>query len=342
MTNKAAQGVINKSKSFHFLAHLLLLLSFFLPQNNFADTSTDASSNSITLTDKKKVARFHLAVMYSADSSLQTKIAERLPELLTQSNIQLSMITVTSKVPPEAGRPDLIVVIGSTNIEKANQQFATNDKLFIVSDPSDYSQDSLNNSQTAVLYMTQPYCRQIQFIRQLNDNWETISYFNDINKPIDDSLLKRCAAKYGLKTYPVSVTDTTRLTDDLKNALNHSDLILALPDKDIYNRHTVKNILLTSYRHRKPVISFSRNFVTAGALASIHSNVDQIASSIGALIEQYIANDRRFTEAISYPRSFNIDINEQVFKALDINIPDIEKIKQVIEKQQLENTRSNI
>jgi putative ABC transport system substrate-binding protein len=341
MKNKAAKGAPLKSKSTQFLVHLLfLLLAFLLPQNTYADSSAEIRSERITQTDKDEIRKFHLAIMYSADSTLHSKIAERLPRLLTATNIQITTITESSNNLHESDRPDLIVVIGSKNIKKANQQFATTDKLIIVAYPGDYRQDSLNASQTAILYMTQPYCRQIQFIRQLNDRWQTISYFSDKNKPINDSLLKQCAAKYGLKTYPVSVTDTNRLTDDLKTALNHSDLILAFPDKDIFNRNTVKNILLTSYRYRKPVIAFSRNFVTAGALASIHSDVDQISISTSTLIEQYLANDHRFTESVNYPLSFDIDINEQVFKALDINIPDIEKIKQVIENRLPENTRS--
>jgi len=330
MKNKAAQGVLLNSKSSQFLVYLLfLLLAFLLPLDSNADSNVG-------------IKRFHLAMMYSADNTLHTKIAARLPKLLTRADIQISAITETSNISPEAGRPDLIVVIGSTNINKANQQFATTDKLFIVADPGDYRQNSHNATQTAVLYMTQPYCRQIQFIRLLNDRWQTISYFSDKNKPIDDRLIKQCAAKYGLKTYPVSVTDTANLTDDLKTALNNSDLILALPDKDIFNRNTVKNILLTSYRYRKPLIAFSRNFVNAGALASIHSDVEQISSSIGTLVEQYLVSDHRFTESVNYPLSFDIDINEQVFKALDIHIPNLEKIKQVIEQQNPENTKSKL
>jgi len=340
MKNKAAQGVLLKNRLSQLLVHLSLLLTILLPLNIYAGSSAETSSKRNDLMYQDEINKFHLVMIYSTESTLHSKIAARLSKLLTRTNIQISTITETSNILPEAGRPDLIVVIGSTNIKKANQQFATDSKLFIVADPGDYRQNNHDTVQGAVFYMTQPYCRQIQFIRQLNDKWQTISYFSDENKPIDDSELKQCATKYGLKTYPVNVTDTNQLTDDLKTALNHSDLILALPDKDIFNRNTVKNILLTSYRYRKPVIAFSRNFVNAGALASIHSDVEQISSSISTLIEQYMTGDHRFTEPVNYPLSFDIDINEQVFKALDIHIPNLEKIKQVIEQQIPENTKS--
>jgi putative ABC transport system substrate-binding protein len=87
----------------------------------------------------------------------------------------------------------------------------------------------------------------------------------------------------------VSTTDKDdNITDKIKHALHHSDVLLALPDSNIYNSKTVKNILLTSYRYRKPVIGFSKNFVDAGALAAIYSDTEMIAMTASKLIEQYL------------------------------------------------------
>jgi ABC-type uncharacterized transport system substrate-binding protein len=187
--------------------------------------------------------------------------------------------------------------------------------------------------------MTQPYCRQIQLIRLINDQWHSISYFSQQKRPVDDLQLKQCAIKYKFELYQANITDTDKLTNPIKNALKNSDLILALPDKDIFNSKTVKNILLTSYRYRKPVIAFSESFVNAGALASIHSDTEQIAKSASDLIEQYFASDRKFIHSVNYPKSFEIDINRQVFRALNLNIPDMDNIKQVIESTDMKTVR---
>jgi putative ABC transport system substrate-binding protein len=104
-------------------------------------------------------------------------------------------------------------------------------------------------------------------------------------------------------------------------------VLLALPDSSIYNSKTVKNILLTSYRQRKPIIAFSNNFVNAGALASINSSTEQIADSASKLIEQFFDSDMTFERSTNYPDEFDISINRQVFWALDLIIPDINKIK---------------
>ena len=108
-------------------------------------------------------------------------------------------------------------------------------------------------------------------------------------------------------------------------------MLLAKPDSSIYNSKTVKNILLTSYRSRKPVIGFSKNFSKAGALASIYSTPTQIAETATSIIDNYITSGNSFSRKENYPDDFEISINRQVFRALDMDLPDIEKLKDEIE-----------
>jgi ABC-type uncharacterized transport system substrate-binding protein len=106
--------------------------------------------------------------------------------------------------------------------------------------------------------------------------------------------------------------------------------LLALPDKNIYNSKSVKNILLTSYRHRKPVIAFSKNFVSAGAIAAIYSSTEQIAESASQLIEQYFKLGQRFKKSLNYPLAFDVSINRQVFNALDLTAPELNQLKKTL------------
>lgn len=175
--------------------------------------------------------------------------------------------------------------------------------------------------------MTQSYCGQIQFIRLLNKNWQTISLLNSDEKPIDKKTIQQCANEFGMKIFTVDVTATENMTRKIKVALDNSDVMLALPDQSIYNSKTVKNILLTSYRKRKPVIAFSKNFVNAGALASIYSDSGQIALSASELIRRYFDSGNKFATQINHPQTFDININKQVFRALELPTPDTEQLK---------------
>ena len=281
----------------------------------------------------------HVYIVYSPESQLHSNIARTISnELkLRRPSIVISDITPDKKIETVDSDTDMIIGIGGEGMKSANTNYPLVKKLFISTDPNKFKLDKKRNRNDAILYMTQDYCRQIRFIRKLNSQWKIISILNSREKPIDSREIQQCANEHNIKTYIVSTSGGDNITKKIKHALHHSDVLLALPDSNIYNSRTVKNILLTSYRYRKPVIAFSKNFVNAGALAAIYSDTEKIAVSASKLIEQYFYSATPI-EQINYPDTFDISINKQVFRALDIAIPDIEAIK--INLQQVETGAS--
>ena len=342
--NKTGQGVLQQSKLTSLLALFLLLLTFFLAHTPPAEAvATEAEAEEDSLTVKKNTRKNHLFIIYSPDSTLQSNITQKLSDKLKlkRPDIVISKVTPGETLSTVNNNTDLIIGIGSAGIQSANDHYPETKKLFISTAPNKYRLNKNKNKKDAILYMTQSYCRQIQLIKQLNRHWKTISILNGQKNPVNSELLQQCANKYEIKIVTVNVTVKQNLTNKIKHALTHSDVLLALPDSNIYNSKTVKNILLTSYRHRKPVIAFSKSFVYAGALASVHSNIEQITQSASRLIEQYFDSGSQFTHSINYPDNFDIDINKQVFKALDITIPDMEKLKQLLQQQVQDNPVQN-
>jgi ABC-type uncharacterized transport system substrate-binding protein len=265
-------------------------------------------------------------MVYSPDSRLHSNIANKLSDEL---KLKHPDIAITRLSPDETIQlPDrnngLIIGIGDAGTQSASKNYPKIKKLFIATDPNRYRLDAKKSNAT--LYMTQSYCRQIKFIRLLNSHWKTISILSSHKKPVNSKPIQQCAKTFGFKIYTVKVSSEENQTNKIKDALKHSNVLLALPDSSIYNSRTVKNILLTSYRYRKPIIGFSKNFVNAGALASIHSTTVQIAHSASDIIEQYFESGARFKKLINYPDEFDININRQVFRALDLPVPDIKTL----------------
>lgn len=328
--NKTEQGVLHLNKLARWLVHILLSLSFFLASPTLSETAQKHAP-----VHKEDTVERQILIVYSPDRTLHTDIIEKLSEDLQRrsTDIVISKITADEQSSERIKKTteknhDLIITIGRTGMISANLNFPNIDKLFISTDPNKYQLDPVKNKNDAILYMTQSYCRQVRFIKLLDPQWKTISILSSQEKPVDVTTIRQCANSYNLKLYAVSVKDNENLTGKIKHALHHSDALLALPDNNIYNSKTVKNILLTSYRYRKPVIAFSKNFVNAGALASINSDKEQIARSASNLVEQYFDSDQRFTRPVNYPESFNININRQVFRALDKIAPETHKLKQ--------------
>lgn len=322
--NYFEQGALRQGKLTSLLIHILLLSTFLLTNVTYAGT----------LPHEKSSEKHHVSVIYSADNKLHSNIVQKLSDTLTLKNSDI----IISKVTPEEtiiqidNNADIIIGIGAEGMRSANKYYPTTNKLFISTDPEKFSLDSDVNKNDAILYMTQSYCRQMQFIKLIRDDWKVVSLLSSEEKPANSTIIEQCANKYGLEIYTVNTTAKENMTENIKNALNHSDALLALPDKSIYNSNSVKNILLTSYRHRKPVIAFSHNFVSAGALASIHSNIEQVAQSASSLIQQYFETGQHFIKTVNYPQTFDISINRQVFRALNLTTPDIDKLRQILEQ----------
>ena len=331
--NKTEQGVPYQSKLIHLFIHILLFLPFCLTLPASAETLAEN-----TAPHDKNTQKHHVYIIYSPDNTLHANIIQKLSEnlKLKHPDIIISEVTPEEKIKTINSNTDLIIGIGYAGMRSANKHYPKTNKLFISTDPNKYRLDINKNKNDAILYMAQPYCRQIPFIKLLNGQWKTIGLLNSWEKPIDTNTIQQCAKKHGLKTYIVNTSSGENLKDNIKDVLNHSDILLALPDKNIYNSKSVKNILLTSYRYRKPVIAFSKNFTDAGALASIYSSTEQIAQSAGNLIGQYFESGQRFKKSVNYPQAFNVSINRQVFRALDLSIPDLGDLKQTLKYSETE------
>lgn len=285
--------------------------------------------------DIHKSLNHYVTLLYSDHNTLQVEIATKISHSLLNNNKNIVLSDISYPDNSSINKhTELVIVIGQDNIDTANQLFPDTGKLLIASVPSEYKPDSKSSNNNALLYMSQPYCRQIKLIKLINPQWHTFSYLSSDENAVNDSSIQQCARKLEITAYKVVASEKERLTDYLKRALSHSELILAIPDKEIYNSKSVKNILLTSYRDRKPIIAFSQNFVNAGALAAIYSDTGQIADSAAALVDQYLATGGNFKKQVNYPGRFNIDINNQVFRALDLEIPDIPEIKRIIENSE--------
>ena len=322
MIRISEQGALQLNKLINLFSCILLFVAI-LPQNIYAETQ----SNNTAL--QKTPLTHNVFILSSSDNSHHISIVDNIlnDSNLKNENIIVSVVPPDNKIDTIDHTTDIIIAIGRDGMISADKEYPDTKKLFISTDPHRYRLDKDINKNDAILYMTQPFCRQIGFIKHLNQDWKTISILNSQNKPVNAKTIQQCANSFDIKAYIVSTTVKENLTNKIKHALNHSDVLLAHPDSTIYNRKNIKNILLTSYRYRKPVIGFSENFVTAGALASINSDTEQIAKSAIKLIAQYFSAGNRFSNQVNYPLDFDININRQVSRALNITIPDIDILK---------------
>jgi hypothetical protein len=110
-------------------------------------------------------------------------------------------------------------------------------------------------------------------------------------------------------------------SDDINSAMNrlaHTQVLLAMPDRTVYNSDNIRNILLSAYRHNQAVIGFSADMVKAGALASTYSEVDDINIQVAEIAAAYAATGE--LPAPQFPRYFSTIVNEGVARSLRVPV----------------------
>jgi hypothetical protein len=139
---------------------------------------------------------------------------------------------------------------------------------------------------------------------------------------------KLASGKYHITAIDVAKrSDLPRTIAELM--LDH-DALIAIDDPVIYNRDTIRSVLLTTYRRGRVVIGPSRPFVNAGSLASTYTSSDQYLNQLTEMVLQYLRRGQLPTP--QYPSAFRVAINRQVAESLDMNIPDENMLTETLQR----------
>ncbi len=128
------------------------------------------------------------------------------------------------------------------------------------------------------------------------------------------------------------VDPLNKLLPSLRRLLQQNDALLMLPRHSIHNRDSLKGVLLTSYRSRKPVISYSPAHVKSGALASIYSSPVDIGRQLSALVNQQLQNPARQGSPFQFARFYSIATNRRVAHSLGLELPGEDELRSSLDR----------
>lgn len=186
--------------------------------------------------------------------------------------------------------------------------------------------DRATTKNTAV-FIDNPPERQILLAKILLGNFQRLGILVSTNSIYNKTTIENIVKKTGLKPRIETVAGDDNLISKLSLVLSASDAFLALPDAKIFNRDTAKNILLTTYRHRTPVIAYSASYVKAGALAAVYTTPQQIAQQTSRILVNILQSNLSFPLYDSPPEDFEVIVNQNVSKSLGIPIQDENTLK---------------
>jgi ABC-type uncharacterized transport system substrate-binding protein len=307
---RTKQQYENKTALYTVFAFLLLLISC---------ASLDAFADS----------KNNIVIISSSNSNFQKQAASIIRDKLEANGDMAVIVSTDDIVLPDKNVKTLYVAIGELAI-KSLHEFDSN--AFVLRINSRMIPGTKYTSAQSDLITAQPVCRQIQLVKSLNPDWTNIAMLSSVDSLDIAAEFTKCTIRQNLNLNVYAIADESDLLRTLENAVDANKVLLAITDPFIYNRHTVKNILLTAYRHRKPVIGYSDSFVQAGAVAAVYTSPESIGDKASRIISGFFDNNWQFNKNIYSTDGFTISTNPQVATSLDIALPSKESIRKSLEQ----------
>lgn len=168
----------------------------------------------------------------------------------------------------------------------------------------------------SAVYINQPLTRQFDLVRLALPEAGRVGLILGEASQGQMQAAESAAQSRGFKLVTAVVAPGEPVFKDLKKILQEVDLLLALPDQQIYNSSSIQNILLTSFRARVPLLAFSPAYVRAGALLAVYSTPTQIGIQTAGMARAVLQG--KALPLPQYPAEFSVSVNEHVARSLGV------------------------
>ncbi len=214
----------------------------------------------------------------------------------------------------DAQKSDLIVSVGVRAAYRVAEK--SSQPLLAAMIPSRVYADlrEIKQGASSAIYLDQPWQRQVALLGAVIPERKRIGVLYSASLNIAGLKSELVRRHDTLVARHLGGRDT--LSADLDDVLAESDVLLAVPDSEIYNANSIRNILLTSYRHGIPLVGFSEAYVRAGALCAIFSTPEQLAAQTAFATAAY-ARTGKLPEA-QYPQQYRIAVNREVARTFGL------------------------
>ncbi|MBP7639383.1 MAG: hypothetical protein KA733_01235 [Thauera sp.] len=219
-------------------------------------------------------------------------------------------------------RADLVLAVGHAAAERALRESARPVLAVLV---ALRDVDRLNRAHPerglGALVLDQPLERHLRLVRAVLPDARRIGVLLGPDSVTQLPSLNRAAAALQFQADVHEARQAADLVPALDHLLFAGDALLPLPDGLVSGPAAARTILLTSYRHRRPVFAHSAAYVTAGALAAVFSTPEHVAVDVADLLAG-ATEPSGLVRRIHSPRRFDVAVNRAVARALGLVVAD--------------------
>ena len=229
-----------------------------------------------------------------------------------QNRPSLQVLSHTEKPPIDkalADKQTCIVSIGPKSFEKINKSKRHCSISLLISERLFLSANADFQQQASAIYTNQSLQRISGVIQR------TLSHVKKVSVIVSDNWLTEALPKHSLIDLNIQrLKAGESAIEAFRLACEDSDIIIALPDTKIYNKGNIKNILLTSYKTKTPLIGYSEALARAGVLMSVFTS----PKHLGKQVVEWFSQGRQ--KLAAEPKYFKIKLNQKVAQASGLTL----------------------
>ncbi len=224
-----------------------------------------------------------------------------------------------------SSNPDLIFIVGTSALKVFLPEFNKTPILFsVVLNPvklkliDSWTETGRNLSGAA---LNIPYEIQFEWIKKVLPDAKQVGIIYKMdcsNRCLEKAA--EAAKQSGLKLEIQKIEKIKDVLPALKELSKHSDILLGIPDLGVYNRKTLKQILLFTLRNRMPFIGISEQYVKAGAFFCLSVDYKEQGEAAAQMAEKVLEGFDPAIMPVKRPKNVKLSINKKTARRLGIKI----------------------
>jgi ABC-type uncharacterized transport system substrate-binding protein len=177
--------------------------------------------------------------------------------------------------------------------------------------------------------LDQPIERQLDLIRLALPQKKRVGVLLGAESATFENALIIAAKQRGLTMIATRVGGGADVSEALLRLLADCDVLLAVPNSQVFNSGSIQNILRATIARRVPTVGFSPAYVRAGAAIGLYATPTMIGTQTGQMVRRILASGN-WPQA-QPPDDFEIGVNSPVIRALGIDLADPAALKKRLE-----------
>lgn len=190
--------------------------------------------------------------------------------------------------------------------------------------------DGERGRQTA-LYLDQPPSRMLALVKTAIPKRRQVTVALGPTSQRARAAIEQGCHRQALRCDVMLVEDEAGIDQALRRAAASGKVLLVLPDPQVVNAATARNLILGAFRRGVALVGYSRALVKAGALMAVHSTPEQLGEDAAAMVRRVLDRGEQ-PPASHYPAHYSVSVNYQLARALRLDLKAEKSLEQTLHK----------